>query len=274
MVTDEQKAAMRKGSERPYCACRWVCQKNADKCFGYFTAKNVGTYPCPLAEKCLNDSHPNGQLERKFKVSKFGKLICDTDGQHRKEHHDKMRELQKTFFPEKEAESQHKCYVKRGKKQVRRPNLCDLIPGYVPMNVKPVPPPPCGGDCECGCPYDSCQYPDWDEEHSRTYVRARGSLENRETIRKNARKNYARKRERMANDPAFAESERAKNRWRNAKYKAKIKFLVVGGTPAQFEAMWAQAGGDLETFKTLCAKKGIKIIWDKRKKTVKGEEKP
>lgn len=260
-MTDAQrvvrKQAQREGSERPYYACRWVCQKNAEQCFGYFTAKDVGTYPCPLSEKCLTDKHPGGQLERKFPLSKFGKLISDTGGLHRKEHHDRMKDLHKAFFPEKEPEYQHTYYVKNkeGKKQKPRLHLCDLIPGYIPMNAIQIPPPPCGGDCEENCPYDGeCRYPDWDEEHSRIYVRVRGdkvSHESREAMRRAKRRSYKKRKEKMANDPVFAAEEREKDKKKDKKRRAKVKFVKAGGTPARFEALWAKTGGDPEVFKTM-----------------------
>lgn len=274
-MTDEQKAAIKEGSERPHYACRWVCQRDASQCFGYFTAKNIGTFPCPLAVKCLNDKHPSGQLERKFPVSKFNKLINETDGIHRKEHHDRGKALQKAFCPEKIAECDHRCYVKtkQGKPQKNRhPSLSELIPGYTAANVKPVPPPPCGGDCEENCPYDGeCRYPDWDEEHSRTYVRVRGtkvSHENRENIRKSSRKSYGKQRARMDENPSFATGVREKSRKRTTKYRAKVKFVEAGGILSRFEALWERAGEDRDVFAGLCAEAGIHIKW--RKKQAKG----
>lgn len=266
---------MKKGSERPYYACRWVCQKDASQCFGYFTAKDVRTYPCPLAVKCLNDKHPGGQLERKFKVSKFNKLISDS-GMHRKEHHDRIKDLQRAFNPEAVKECEHRCYVKtkQGKPQKRRlPSLCDLIPGYTPANTKPIPPPPCGGDCEENCPYDGeCRYPDWDEEHSRIYVHVRKdgkvSRESREAIRRNVEKREQRRKARMAADPVFAEGEREKGRKRDEKHRAKVKFVMAGGILERFEALWAEAEGDRDVFIALCAEAGIHIKW--RKKQAKG----
>lgn len=262
---------MKKGSERPYYACRWVCQKDASQCFGYFTAKDVRTFPCPLAERCLNDKHLGGQLERKFPVSKFGKLISDTGGIHRKEHHDRMKDIQKAFCPEKVAECDHRCYVKtkQGKPQKsRRPSLCELIPGYTPANVKPIPPPPCGGDCEENCPYDGeCRYPEWDEEHSRTYVRVRGdkvSHESRENIRKSSRKSYRKRRAKMAENQVFADAERGKGRKRTTKHRAKVKFVEAGGALSRFEALWERAGEDRDVFVSLCAEAGIYIKWKKK----------
>lgn len=269
-MTDEQKAAMRKGSERPYYACRWVCQKDASQCFGYFMAKDVRTYPCPLAVKCLNDKHPGGQLERKFKVSRFNKLISDS-GMHRKEHHDRMRDLQRAFNPEAVTECEHRCYVKtkQGKPQKNRhKSLSELIPGYTPANTKPIPPPPCGGDCEENCPYDGeCRYKDWDEEHSRTYIRVRGDKvyhESRENMRRSVEKREQRRKARMAADPVFAEGEREKGRKRSEKHTAKVKFVMAGGTLAQFETIWAKAEGDRDVFVGLCEKAGIEIKWKRK----------
>lgn len=263
-MTDEQRQAqteaIKEGSKRPFYAGRWVCQKDARRCYGYFTAKDVGTFPCPLAAKCLNDKHSDGQLERVFKRSQFGKLICGTSSLRSKEHQARAKALRAAFFPEKVVKERHECYVRTrkgtGKTGGRFPRLNEVMHGYVPMNArKSTPPPPCGGDCE-NCPFDECRYPDWDEEHSRIYVDKKGGRHSREVLERKWKKERDAIREKAATDPVFREFHLARCRRYNEKCRNKVRFVKAGGSPEQFEALWAEAGGDPEAYKKLLKRKG------------------
>lgn len=147
---------------------------------------------------------------------------------------EKKKQYMREYMPGYRAT--HKSDLRRNYRKCMPP-LSELIPGYVPLTAaKPIEPPPCGGDCE-NCPYESCQYPTWDEDHA-------------PKPRKREKERAAHK-AKMAEGGAWAEDQRAKQRDYVAKYRAKVRFVKSGGTPEQFAAMWAEAGGDVEKFKRI-----------------------
>lgn len=231
----------RTAGDRPHYACRWVCQKDAAKCDGSFEAKDVRTYPCPLVGKCLADDHTDGQLEQLFKRARSGKLICPGASLHQKEHHDRLQELLDALFPEKKR-ARWQTYYAENKEHLsgkRLETLQDLIPGYVPLTAaKPGPTPPCGGDCESGCPYDECRYPDWEEDGGDIYIDPKGRKTNRADSRRWGKAYHERVKAKMAADPVFAEDQRAKKRKSSMKHYYKVKFVKAGGSPEEFESQW------------------------------------
>lgn len=146
-------------------------------------------------------------------------------------------EYQKAYMPGYAAEHREELRA-----NVRRcmPPLSELIPGYVPMSARQqIPPPPCGGDCESGCPYDECSYPDWDEEHSKYYIQpSNGQKISREARQRGKKKYDANLKQRRKENPKLDADVRAKKRGYSAKHRAKVKFVKAGGTPEEFERKW------------------------------------
>lgn len=149
---------------------------------------------------------------------------------------EKRKQYMKDYMPGYRAE--HREELRRNYRKCVPP-LSELVEGYVPLTAaKPIPPPPCGGDCDCGCPYDDgCRYPTWDEDHA--------------PKPRNREREYAAKKRKLAEGGPWAEDQRARTRAYAAKHRAKVRFVKAGGSPARFEALWAKAGGDPEVFKTM-----------------------
>lgn len=104
------------------------------------------------------------------------------------------------------------------------------------------PPPPCGGDCEDNCPYDGqCRYPTWEEDWAANHGK--------------------RKWEAIKSDTEKLEHAREIHRKAMRKYNRKMRFIKKGGSPAEFEKLWAEAGGDPEEYKKLLERKGDRKQW-------------
>lgn len=135
----------------------------------------------------------------------------------------------------KEWRSQNKDKI-RGYHLKYAPPLSEMVLGYVPMNArKDAPPPPCGGDCE-NCPFDDgCRYPDDLED---VYVAPNGRKQSRENRRRANQSHYEKQKAMMAADPDFAAFVHEKRKKKDAKARAKNRFVKAGGTPEEFEKKW------------------------------------
>lgn len=211
---------------RPHYAGRWICQMDARLCDGSFVAKDVGVYPCPLAAKCKGSTYPLGQLEYGYEW-KWGRLQCSTaerDAQRRLH----LFAARSAFCPERLAANAAR-FRRRHAEDLRNakrnfyPNMRD-IPGYIPpKRTDKV--PPCGGDCR-NCPYNSCQYPHWDDGKSKPYNREAG------------RAAYARYKQRLKEDPDLMARYNASKKRSAEKFRAKQRYVKQGGDPNEFERVW------------------------------------
>lgn len=193
-------------------------------------------------------------------------VVTEAWGTKRKKHtpeeaaksRENKKQYMKDYMPGYRAE--HGEEIRRNHRKCMPP-LSELVPGYVPLNAaKPLPPKPCGEDCE-NCPFDDCKYP---EEPEDVYIAPDGKRISQASRRK-GRKVYAAKlKERRAEDPALDAKVKEDHIRQQRKHKAKIKFVKAGGTPERFETLWAKAGGDRDVFVCLCAEAGIHIRWRKK----------
>lgn len=183
-------------------------------CDGTFTAIDVGTLTCPLAEKCKASEYPSGQLERIWPRGAWGRLICHSP-EWRKEHVRRWCEARDAFCREEHRAYKRKHYAMHREEirevvRKRYPALGDVAPDLLKQQQVPSV-PPCGGDCR-NCPYPECKHPAWEDLHYKRKPRSdaarnnererqkRYRQKNREKIRQ-AKQDYRRRqkvaRERM-----------------------------------------------------------------------------
>lgn len=235
---------------RPHYGGRWICQKDATKCKGYFVAMDVGVYPCPLAEKCKGSAYPSGQLEHIWpRVRLTHRLRCgppDWDKQHTR----RRNEAYQAFCHEEYLDYHRARRVQNAEginervREVYYPALDKLAPEYVPPGKSKAALPPCGCDCR-NCPYpegpDVCRHEDWEEQHVPRHIKYPTSKEAR------GRKKQSRK-ERMDTDPVYAAQQREAHRIREAKRRRRIEWYRAGGDIDTFEDIWTQMGKDDRLF--------------------------
>lgn len=218
-----------------YDPARWICQCKSSICDGIFYVYSEAR-PCPLWPKCRGNSH---QLEYLYaQQSIWQRKLHLSDPQRYLEHAARSRDLRRVFVPEKCKAENRACYERNkdrysaiAARKYREAHLHD--PPKAPKYDIPL--PPCGRACEeedGSCPYDDdCHYPDWEETHI-ARLQAEKKAAQRERIN-------ARRRERMATDPVFAEKARESKR-KAKRIKAEKAAKDAAITPEERKAQQEQ----------------------------------
>ena len=209
-----------KGAEKHY-AGRWICQKPTEKCNGMFRVYGEDC-PCPLSAKCLGSPHYRGQLETIYTKAQFGKLAVSSSPNWNVEHATRLNEVKAAFTREayntyyREYAAKNADRLNKLRREKYDPPLELIRPDARPLNAAKEVLPPCGSDCE-NCPYDDgCRYPDFDAQQDAK----------RETKRICDKRYAERRKERIRNDPVYAERERSRNRGYQRVYRERKRALI------------------------------------------------
>lgn len=191
-----------------YDPARWICQCRPGICDGVFYVYGTAR-PCPLAKKCLS-SERGHQLEYLYpQQSPAQRKLTLAEPERYISHAKRARELRRVFDPES-VRAEERAYYQSKKDQLSAYYAERYRRKHPPGEEQPkmqLPPPPCGGDCADGCPYDGeCHYPNWEEEHEAEWKR----------LERNRRK----RQRQAAETPEQREARLAKRREWRARYMA------------------------------------------------------
>lgn len=201
-----------------YDPARWICQCRPAICDGVFYVYGAAR-PCPLKDKCL-PSERGHQLEYLYpQQSPLQRKLILSEPERYMAHAARARDLRRAFDPEG-VRAEGRAYYQSRKDQLSAYYAERYRRRHPPGEEQPktqLPPPPCGGDCADGCPYDGeCHYPNWEEDHQEEWRAA-------EAERKRLDRNRRQREQRAAETPNQREARLSARRAWAALNRAKKK---------------------------------------------------
>lgn len=234
-----------------YDPARWICQCRPEICDGIFYVYGTAR-PCPLRDRCLSSARGH-QLEYLYpQQSPAQRKLTLAEPERYIAHAKRAQALRRAFAPDA-VRMAAKAYYQNKKDQLSAYHAERYRQRHPPGEERPktqLPPPPCGGDCADGCPYDGvCCYPDWEEEHGAEWKRLernrrkreRRAAETPEQRESRLAQRREQKKQRLATETLEQRGARlAARRVRDAHYREEKRQREAVETPEQRESRLAQ----------------------------------